>query len=66
MKQKILIFVGGMALYLTLANCIATGIALNELYSELVEYSDIRRRERKIRKAQKDLHKKAMMAKKTS
>lgn len=63
MKQKMMLFAAGMALYLTLANCIATGIALHELYSDVVEYVDKRR---EIKKAEKELHRKAKEAKQTA
>lgn len=51
MKQKVLLFTGCIALYLAAANCIATGIALNELYSDIVKYVDIRREIKKAKEA---------------
>lgn len=63
MKQKVLLFASCIALYLAAANCIATGIALNELYSDIVEYVDKRR---EIKKAEKELHRKAKEAKQTA
>ena len=60
MKQKAIFFVSAILVQLALANAVATGIALHELYSELGVALNERR---ELRKAKKELHKKAKMAK---
>lgn len=60
MKQKALIFVGLVVAQLAIANCVATGIALHELYGEIADLID---RRHELKKAEKELRKKAKEAK---
>lgn len=60
MKQKAAIFVGAILVQFVLANAVATGIFLHDAYMELGAAINERQ---ELRKAKKELHKKAKEAK---
>ena len=60
MKQKAAIFVGAILVQFVLANAVATGIVLHDAYMELGAAINERQ---ELRKAKKELHKKAKEAK---
>ena len=60
MKQKAAIFVGAILVQFALANAVATGIFLHDAYMELGAAINERK---ELRKAKKELHKKAKEAK---
>ena len=60
MKQKTMIFISAILVQLMLANAVATGIALHDAYAEL---GDAICERLELKKAKKELHKKAKMAK---
>ena len=56
MKQKLYFFFGAMIAQLMIANCVALGISMHELYSDIGRAWDLRSEKRK---AEKELQKKA-------
>lgn len=63
MKEKALVFVGLVVAQLAIANCVALGMSLHELYGEIADSAD---RRRKLKKAKKELEQYKKQAKQTA